>query len=226
MKKNHIILILATLFLAFTPLSMAQTSDFGAIVSVGLNKKINYKLTAKFEQELRFDNNLRSFDRTLTSVGLDYALIRKVLKAQVDYDFINKNQQDYYQIRQRASLALCYTKAVNSLEFDFKTRAQGMWRDERRGDYKINPRLFWRNKVECTYNIFGSPLKPFASAEVFCPLNSRNGFYMDGCRLVAGAKYRFTSRISTQLYFRYDAVIQEAYPIQLFYTGVAWTYKL
>lgn len=206
--------------------ALAQTSDVGGIATVGLTTKLGRNFGAKVEQEVRFNNNFTSFDRTLTSVALDYTLIKKTLKAQIDYDFIYQNQIQFYEVRHRASAALAYSFALNSFEFDLKTRGQSIWRDDARGNYKVNPKLVWRNKIECAYAIFGSPIKPFVSAEMFCPLNNPRGFFMDGYRLVAGAKYRISTHVSIEPFVRFDQEIQQKNPKRIFYGGFGWTYKL
>lgn len=230
MNKICYILIFALCAFLVPTHSLAQTSDAGAIGTIGLTAKIGRNLGAKVEQEVRFNQNVTSFDRSLTSVGLDYTLIKKVLKAQVDYDFIYQSQFKkeihFYEIRHRASAALAVSHNLNAFEFELKTRGQGVWIEETVKTYKVNPRLIWRNKIECAYTIFGSPLKPFVSAEVFCPLNNERGFYMDGFRLVAGAKYRISTHVSIQPFVRYDQDIQQKNPKQMMYGGFGWTYKL
>ncbi|MEI7501678.1 MAG: DUF2490 domain-containing protein [Paludibacter sp.] len=204
----------------------AQTSDIGAIGSFSMTKDFGDKWDAKVEQEFRFNNNLVMFDRSLTSVGLNYTIIRKILKAEVDYDFIYQRQVDYFEIRQRSSAALATQFKINSFDFEFRTRVQAIWRDESRGDYKFNPKYVWRNKLECTYTIFGSPVKPFISTEIFCPINSVHGFFMDGFRGTMGVKYRMSLHTSTMFFVRYDQDIQQANPKSVFYGGFGWNYRL
>jgi len=206
--------------------SFAQTSDIGAIGSLSVSKDIGRSWGAKVEQELRINQNLGTFDRSLTSAALDYSIISKTLKAAIDYDFIYQNQIDYFEFRHRTSASLTAQKSFHSFNLELRTRGQATFRDESRGDYKFNPKYVWRNKLECTYTIFGSPIKPFISGEVFCPLNSEHGFYMDGYRAVLGAKYRVTKQTSLQFLFRYDQDVQQANPKSMFYAALGWNYKL
>lgn len=224
MNKVYFIFI----FVALLAPMQAQTpvNDIGGIATVGVTTKLGRNLGAKLEQEVRFNNSFTAFDRALTSVALDYTLIKKTLKAQIDYDFIYQNQIQFYEIRHRASAAVAYSFALNSFEFELKTRGQSIWRDDARGNYKVNPKLVWRNKFECAYAIFGSPIKPFVSAEMFCPLNNPRGFFMDGYRLVAGAKYRISTHVSIAPFVRLDQEIQQKNPKRIFYGGFGWTYKL
>lgn len=226
-KIFQILLLLSITITWIMPtFTVAQTRDVGAIGSVALSKDFGRSWDAKLEQELRFNHNLSTFDRSLTSIGVDYALIRNFLKAQVDYDFIYQRQNDYFEFRHRTSAALATSISCRSLDFELRTRGQAIWRDESRGDYKFNPRYVWRNKLECSYKIFGSPVKPFASGEVFLPLNSAHDFYMDGYRVTLGLKYRTSQHASLQFYLRYDQDVQQANPKSILYGGVGWNYKL
>ena len=219
--------ILVGCILALFPVALfGQTNDVGGIGAINVSKDLGRFMTASASQELRFNQNYMNFDRSLTSVGLDYTLISKLLKAEAEYDFIYQNQIDYFEFRHRAALGLSGTMKSYSFNFKLRTKVQSTWRDETRGDYKFNPKYVWRNKLECSYTIFGSPVKPFASAEVFCPLNSSHGFYMDGYRATVGARYRTSAHVTWEFMLRCDQEIQQANPKRVFYTGVGWCYDL
>lgn len=221
---QRFLFLLITLFASV--FMYAQTSDAGAIGSVDISTDIGPLMSANVSQEIRFNQNLTSFDRSMTSLGLDYSLIRKVLKAELGYDFIYQNQINLYEFRHRASFALAAQYKLDSYSFQLKTKAQSTWRDESRGDYKFNPKYVWRNKLECTYTIFGSPVKPFVSGEVFCPLNGGNGFYMNGYRAIMGAKYRTSAHTTLEFMIRYDQDIQQSNPKSIVYGGFGWNYTL
>jgi hypothetical protein len=219
--------ILVGCILALFPVALfGQTSDAGGIGAISVSKDFGRFVTASASQELRFNQNYTNFDRSLTSVGLDYTILSKLLKAEAEYDFICQNQIGYFEIRHRVALGLSATAKSYSFYFKLRTKLQSTFRDETRGDYKFNPKYVWRNKFECSYTIFGSPVKPFASAEVFCPLNSVHGFFMDGYRATAGVKYRTSAHVTWEFLLRCDQEIQQANPKRIFYTGVGWNYDL
>lgn len=211
----------------FTPnFLLAQTPDIGAIGSLSLSKDFGRVWSAKMEQELRFNQHLTSYDRSLTSIAVDYSFFRKAMKASLDYDFIHQRQNEIFEFRQRTSFSLSAKYDINAFEFELRTRGQATWRDENKADYRFNPKYAWRNKLECSYKIFGSALKPFISGEIFCPLNSVHGFFMDGFRVTTGAKYRINLRSSMSIYVRYDQDVQQANPKSIIYGGIGWNYKL
>jgi len=207
-------------------LVQGQTKDIGAIGSFSLSKDFGRIWSVKMEQELRFNKRLTTYDRSLTSIAVDYSFFRKAMKASLDYDFIHQRQNEIFEFRQRSSFSLSAKYDIDAFEFEFRTRGQSTWRDEKRGDYKFNPKYVWRNKLECAYKIFGSPVKPFISSEIFCPLNSVHGFFMDGYRFTLGAKYRINIRTSMSFLVRYDQDVQQANPKGILYGGLGWNYKL
>jgi len=204
----------------------SQTNDIGGIGSISFSKEFSRSLDMSFEQELRLNKNFSSFDRTMSSLGLDYTLIRKLLKAELNYDLIYQNQVSYFEFRQRASAALAFQRKTHRFEFKLKTKGQMSWRDQDYGDFSYNPKYLWRNKLECAYDIFGSPIKPYISAEIFCPINGKKGFYMDSYRAVLGAKYKTSSRTSFNFMLRFDQEIQQSNPKTMLYGGIGWNYDL
>lgn len=216
----------ATLACLLSVLSFAQTYDVGAIGSIGVSKAIGRSIAVNLDQELRFNTNLTELDRSATSASFDFALIPKFLKVEAGYDLLYQNKVSYYEFKHRAAIGLSVQKKLSLIGLKFRTKLQSTWRDETMGDYKFNPKAVWRNKLECNYTIFGSSVKPFTSAELFCPINSANGFFMDGLRLVVGAKYRTSARTTLDFYVRYDQDIQQPNPKSIVYGGIGWNYKL
>lgn len=219
-------LLLAFYCIALPTHSAAQLTDAGGIGTVSVSKGLGRYWDVKAEQELRFNQSYLSFDRSLTALTVDYSLLPKILKAGVEYDLVYQKQTDIFEFRHRASLGLSTQFEVSTFDINIRTRYQSTWRDNNRGDYNYNPKNVWRNKVECTYNIFGSPVKPSVSAELFCPLNGSKGFHMDSYRLKLAARYKYSPHQSIEAFVRYDAEIQQAAPKTILYTGLGWNYKL
>lgn len=205
---------------------VAQTSDFGTIGSVAITKNLGRSWSAKAEQEVRFNQNSTLYNRSMTTIGVDYAILKKVLKAELDYDFIHLNRQEYFEFRHRIATSLSAKLDFQSWELQWRTKGQATLRDETRGDYNYNPKYVWRNQIEFNYTIFGSPLKPYVSAEIFCPLQSKHGFYLDGFRAILGLKYRLSQRNSLDFRLRFDQDLQQANPQSMLYGAVGWNFRL
>ena len=204
----------------------AQTNDIGGLGSFSISTGVGRNWKLKIEEELRFTQQLSTYDRSKTSLSADYSIIKKELKAEFEYDFIHQRSNAIYEFRHRFSAAMMYSWDIDDFNFELRTKGQATLRDENRGDYKYNPKYVWRNRLECNYRIFGSPVKPFVSAEVFCPINSIHGFYMDGYRISLGAKYRISQHNTLQFTIRYDQEIQQTAPKRILYGGIGWNYDL
>jgi hypothetical protein len=219
--------ILTAIFcIAITFYSAAQQSDIGGIGTIGLSKDFGRYWEAKIEQEVRFKQSYQSFDRLLTGIIVDFSILPKILKAGIEYDFLYQNKDVNFELKHRGSLALSTQIKIFDFDLNFRTRYQSTWQDELRGNYKYNPKSVWRNKLECTYSIFGSPIKPSASVELFCPTNGKKGFYMDSYRIKIAAKYKYSMHQSIEAFLRYDAELQQINPESILYTGIGWNYKL
>ena len=204
----------------------AQLHDVGGMAALSLAKDFGRSASVDLEQEFRFDDSFSSFKRSTTSAGLSYTLIRDLLKASAGYDLQYRNEDNFYEMRHRFSLALNAERKYMRYDFKFRTRMQSTYRDENIGDYKFNPKYVWRNKAEVEYSFFQLPLKPYLSGELLCPINSKHGFFADEYRITLGAKYRVSRRNYLDLWLRFDQEIQQVAPENILYIGVGWKYKL
>lgn len=227
MSRVLYILIVGMLMVYLSAPLQAQFSDIGTAGSISLTKDFNRNVGVSAEQELRFDQLSTSLYRSATSIGIDITLIRRLVHAQLDYDLLYlKNNDIFYEFRHRTSAGLLFQYKYNRLNYRFRTRIQATYRDENRGDYKFNPRYVWRNKLELRYDIFGSPLTPYLFGEMFCPVNSKYGFFMDGYRVSLGTKYKVSKRGELDFQLRFDQEIQQVIPEKMLYCCVGWNYKL
>lgn len=203
----------------------AQLHDAGGIGAVSVSKGIGKVTELSLEQELRFDKGMTSLNRSSTSVGADFTIVKRLLKAEVDYIFMYR-RADYerYELRHRITAGVVLQQRVDRFTFKLRTRGQTTFRDESRGDYKHNPKYVWRNRLMVDYNIRKSPFRPYISAEIFCPINTDHGFFMDAYRLTAGTKYKLSKRASFDFQIRFDQEIQQTNPKNILYGGIGFDY--
>ena len=204
----------------------AQLRDAGGIGSISVSKEISKVTELSFEQELRLDQGLSMLNRSSTSIGADFTIVRRLLKAEVDYILMYRREDfDLYEFRHRFTAGFVFQQRYSRFIFKLRTRGQTTLRDENRGDYKYNPRYVWRNRLQVEYNIPKSPFRPYISTEIFCPLNSDYGFFMDSYRLIIGTTYRFSKRSELDCQIRFDQDVQVANPKNILYTGIGWNYS-
>ena len=226
MNKTYRIFFVLCLYCLVPTYVASQINDVGAITSLGISKDFGKNSSIKLEQDFRFDQNLSSFNRAKTTVGLNYSLFRKLLIAEFDYNFMYLKSNDIYEYRHRLSVGLSTESGINRFDLGFRTKVQSTWRDELRGSYNFNPKYVWRNKFGLDYDILGLPLKRLSSVEIFCPLNGSRGCYLDGYRTAIGVKYKLSKHHAVEFNLQYDQEVQQANPRGIIYAVAGWSYKL
>lgn len=218
-----------TLGLFLLPLTgVAQEDDFGAILSGEVNLPLISRWDASFEQEFIFSNNLTNFSRSKSTVGVDYSLIRKKLKAGFAYSFIRK-EEDYswFETRHRFTMGLTYKEEIKrNLTLSLRSRLQSTLRDESRGDYRINPKYYWRNRLQLNYQMPRLPLKPEVSCEFFYPLNREVSNLIDAWRITAGMEYQWNKRNAVSLYYRVDREQNVPNPLRAYSVGAGYVFSM
>ena len=194
-----------SLFISFSMLGQERETDLGAIFSVRLNKDLSRFFGLSFEQEARLLTNNTGFDRSTSSLGIDYTVV-KGLKAGVFYNYMYVYNSDFfYESRHRYYANLSYKHEVNrKITLTWRTRFQGTYRDENRGEYKINPKYVLRNRLEAEYNILGTRWKPYFSAEATNTLNDPLGNKIYKLRFQGGTSWRWDRTTYLEFYLRAD----------------------
>lgn len=177
----------------------------GTSLSFELQKGLSRKIDISIEEELRFITNNKGFDRSMTTLGLDYSIISKRLKAGVYYCFIYRYNSDfYYDARHRYFLSLSYKQPLNDFTLSWRGRFQGTYRDENRGQYKINPKYVLRNKLDLEYSIFGSPWTPYISVDFSNTTNDPMGNELYRIRYQGGVNWRLNRTDYMKFFLRFD----------------------
>ena len=215
-------------FLLIPALSFSQSereTNVGASLAVDLEKDLSRFLSLGFEEEVRLVDNNVGFDRSVTSLGLDYSLFDKRVKLGAYYAFIYLYNNDYlYESRHRYYFNISYKQPVNSFTFSWRGRVQGTYRDENRGEYKINPKYMMKNKFEVGYTIWGSPWKPFLSCDFSTKLNDPvAGYELSRMRFQGGVSWRLDRTTYLDFSVRHDRYLSDDDP-NVWAVGV--TYKM
>lgn len=226
---------LVLLLLALSLSSFAQSersTDFGGIVGMDYSAEIWNNLELKVEEELRFENygglhldrwlNELSFEAPMMIPGLGNRLHIGCLLGYVrHYD-----DHEYFDNRFRYGVDLSYRESLRRLKLVYRTRLMCTYRDERTGDYSINPKWYWRNKLQASYQMPNSRYKYGLSMEFFCRLRKdASEVFVDHIRTTVSVDYRLTRRQSLSLAARMDNEIQVKKPMDHFYLGLTYHLK-
>lgn len=188
LEKSHPLTLFIGLFLFFSGFIQAQTDvkddpEFGARISLGLDKKIVKGLHITLEEEARFDNNFSSFDRLQTTLGIQYK-VHNNIKLGLGYAFIapySPSNAAFKNLRHRLMADITGTLKMGNWNLSLKERFQWTYR---MGDINLfqNPRnlLGLKSRLMLKYK-GGRIIEPYVSVEVRNVFNAPSvSAYFDG----------------------------------------------
>ena len=219
MRRLTTILLLLLSLAAFA--QSGRTTDFGGIVSAEASAGMGGPWGLSVEEELRFDHNCTRFDRWLNSVGVDYSCLHNRMSIGLTADYIRRhNDVGYFENRGRIGLQGTYTEEYRRFKFQGRSKLLGTFFDESTGEHRLNPRVYWRNRLKVSYQYPNSRFKYSLSAELFWLTNDPRGSYVDNIRTVFAVDYRLARRYSIAAFARMDNDLQVKEPVDRFYVGV------
>ena len=209
-------------------MTYAQRNDtnLGMSFSGDLEKSLNHRWDLSIGEEVRLLNNSTVFNRSTTSIGLDYTIFDRRVKIGAYYAFIYLHNDDYlYEIRHRYYFNLLYKETLGRYTLSWRGRFQGTQRDENRGMYKVNPKYVMKNKFQVEYSVWGRPWKPFISGDLSTELNNPMGNELTRIRYEAGTAWRLNRTDYLEFFVRFDQYTdsQEPYVLAL---GIGYKLKL
>ena len=203
-----------------------RLTDFGGIVSAEAEVALGGPFGMSVEEELRFDHNYTQFDRWLNSIGVDYTCLHNRMNIGLTADYIRRhNDRGYYENRGRLGLHVTYTEEFRRFKFQVRSKAMATFFDERTGEHRINPRLYWRNRIKVTYQPLNSRFKYALSAELFWLTNDPKKGGIDNLRTVLSVDYRLSRHYYLSAFARMDNDLQVKKPVDRFYIGLTFKAK-
>lgn len=233
MKKRLTIYITA-FFASLCAYLPAQNESYGTWTSIGLKKELK-KWEFSAETEVRTTCYMQLIDRWSLGLNADYDLIKQ-LKVGVGYLFMNKVDRKYdnYQIRNRLYLSATGKLKVDNLTFSLREKLQATQKDESNrikddgsiDTYKINPELYWRNRMQASYNIPGCKITPAISAESFYQLNNPDGNTFDNMRYTLSFDYKINKRNNIEAFGVINSNLESEDSYGKYILGLKYTYTL
>ena len=224
---KRLLTISLLLFLSASLFAQSErTTDFGGIVSAEAEAALGGPFGLSVEEELRFDHDFTQFDRWLNSVGVDYTCLHNRMNIGLTADYIRRhNDRGYYENRGRLGLQVTYTEEWRRFKFQVRSKAIGTFLDERTGEHRVNPRLYWRNRLKVVYQQPNSRFKYALSTELFWLTNDPKKGGFDNLRTVLSVDYRLARQYSLSLFARMDNDLQVNAPVDRFYLGMTFKAK-
>ena len=219
MKKLFLIVILLASLGAFA--QSERTTDLGGIVSAEAEVGLGGPFGLSVEEELRFDNNCTQLDRWLNSVGVGYSCLHQRMNIGLNADYIRRhNERGYYENRARLGLQVTYTEDFRRFKFQVRSKAMATFYDETTGQHRVNPKLYWRNRLKVSYQPINSRFRYALSAELFWLTNDPKKGGIDNLRTVLSVDYRLSRRYALSVFARMDNDLGIDHPVDHFYLGL------
>ena len=224
--KLHIALVVLLLLATWPSFAQSEReTDLGVILSAKYDAPLFGDLAIGVEEELRFDHGCAQFDRWLNSVELEYPFLHKRMHVGLTGGAIRRyNDNGYYENRGRVGLDINYAETYQRYKFSYRSRLMATFRDESVGDYRVNPKLYWRNRFQVAYQMPNSRFKYTLSTELHWLLNDPKASVIDNIRTVFTVDYRLSRHQYLEFSARMDNDIQVKKPVDRFYFG--FTYHL
>lgn len=204
-KKIKYLILLSLICFFSVSINAQKETDLGGSLTFEVNKDLSRFFTLSFDEEIRFvNNNKYNFDRSATTIGMDYSLIRRKLKVGAYYTFLYLYNSDYlFEARHRYFFNIMYKEDVGSFTLSWRGRFQGTIRDENRGEYNVNPKYVLRNRFQAEYNFWKSRWTPYLSCDLATVLNDPR-YDLTRIRLQSGTEVRLTRTAYAGAFLRYD----------------------
>lgn len=210
---NHIIMnkvlklksAIVILFLVLcVPSVLAVESDFGGMFNITFRKKICKPLDFQLQQNLWVNRDFTRYERYMPIVGLDYAVWRNYLKANLLYFYLNQQMSDYeIKNRHRYQVGLTGAYAFKHISLSLCTRFEST--------YTVgveNPSNKWRNRLQLNFIISEqSKWKPFINADFFHFLNNPKGNDLERIWYDLGVEYQVDKNNCIELKVREEQML-------------------
>lgn len=228
-NPNKLIILIALLMCIGTPFyGTEKDQDMETLWEVELSKKFKKSIEISLGEELRTRDFVNEINRLSTTVGIVYNHPQfKQLKVGGEYNFLNYFEYNKFEEnRHRIALHIQYKYSYAGFDFSFRSRFQSTFRDETRGDYKVNPKYIWRNRIGIAYNIYGTPYEPYFNFEISNPVRNTTGNQINRLRYRVGCEYRFNKKQAFDLFFRCTQEINEKNAMNTYSIGLGYKFKL
>ncbi len=227
-KLKKLILLIFAFYVCGNTTFAATDQDAETLWGAEITKKFKKSLELSLEEELRTKDFINEIDRLSTSFGVTYNHPDfKDLKVSVNYNFLNYFENNYIEEnRHRVSAHLQYKYSFGGFDFSLRTRFQATFRDETLGNYKVNPKYIWKNRIGVAYKIYGTPYEPYFNLEVSNPVAHPDENQINRLRYKLGCEYRVNKKNALDLFVRYTQDINQKEPMNSIGVGIGYRFKL
>jgi hypothetical protein len=204
MNKLHVLLLFFLLESGYTKLC-AQVEDFQIWNAVSLDWKLNKEITATAEQEIRFANNSSRLGTYISVVGAEYKInswfkVGASYRLTLNYDLEGQTYSDH-----RIFTDLNFRFKPGRFTLGYRLRHQIVFQQFLSDAFSNYHPQDLRHRFSAKYNIYKTPLYPFAEIELYQSLNHPVQNTVRRIKYTGGFGYPITNYANLELFYRlYD----------------------
>ncbi|MFZ5939251.1 MAG: DUF2490 domain-containing protein [Bacteroidota bacterium] len=215
---------LSLLLLAGVMTATAQTTDLKLWNSYKLSADLSKRWSADLEQQLRFNNNITTFDFALTELSVSYKINKHFdVAGGLRYSYLENNPTEsvdsYDRLRWMADLKFDTDVFKTDLKFNLRLRYQES-RDVTAG---LSPDRYLRARCQLEYNL-SKLVDPELSYELYYKFGQPGE--LRAHRISAGASWRIIKKLYLDTSYIYQWEINVKNPDFEHIVSVGIKYKL
>ncbi|WP_298778145.1 DUF2490 domain-containing protein [uncultured Polaribacter sp.] len=229
--KNTIKKILLVILVLFTTINYAQTegdTDWASWNTVGVDYKLNNKLSFGFAGQLRFKENISVVDEYFTELSGAYKLF-KGFKIGAGLRYISENDNtgnvQGYDNYFRFNIDASYKHQIKNFKLGYRLRYQNkneIGVSYAEGDF-VNQNLRFKTSIE--YDINNWKLDPKFSAEIFNRFQEGKDNGFNKYRLTLGTDYNLKDFGKIGAFYRIEKELNVDLPDTKNIVGLKYIYR-
>jgi hypothetical protein len=176
-----------------------------------INFKLSKKLSLDVTEQIRFDNNITSYKKSFTDIGLKIKL-KNGFGLKPSYRFVARPG---FIFEHRFSFDGNYKWSKKGFPFTFGYRMRFQHRI-------ISPKTYLRNKIKVGFKL-SKLVDPFLAYEIFFRFNGKNEFRVS--RLTAGFEWRLAKKLDLISFYRVQDDVFVNSPERTHIFGLMLEYK-
>ena len=205
----------------------AQENDFGSWLSAGVSMDLSKRINLEAEEEVRIFKNFSEIDRFMTSFGGAVSIV-KGLKAGTGYTWIYDHdvKDTGWENRHRVFAYLQGKADLGRLTFTLREKFQMTYYDKTEEDFDYSPQNYLRSRLQAAYDLKGSKIEPYFSAEMHYQLNNPEGNEIDNMRYTLGLGFPFSKKLNMDTFLRLSQELNVKHPVNLYLLGISVSFDL
>jgi hypothetical protein len=227
MNKRITILLLTVLMSGGVSVSIAQDNDFGSWLSAGVSKDLSKRINLEAEEEIRIFKNFSEIDRFATSFGGVVTIVKGV-KTGVGYTWIYDHdvKDTGWENRHRIFAYLQGKVDFGRFTVTLREKFQTTYYDKNEEDFDYSPQNYLRSRLQGAYDIKGSKIVPYLSAEMHYQLNNPDGNEIDNMRYTLGIGFPLSKKLDMDTFLRLTQELNVKHPVNLYLLGINVNFDL